>query len=90
MALEDWRASGLSAAAFASARGLNPQRLYWWRKRLSVSEQGGGDLIPVHVSQPESGIGVAVVRLPGGVVLEIDSAWPPGWIAGLAVALERD
>lgn len=88
--LEDWRASGLSAGAFAAARGLNPQRLYWWKKRLSVSKQDGGDLVPVHISPSEPDVGVAMVRLPRGVVLEVDSAWPPGWIAALAVALERD
>lgn len=33
-ALSAWRKSGLSVEAFARERGLVPQRLYWWRKKL--------------------------------------------------------
>lgn len=33
-ALSAWRKSGLSIEAFARERGLVPQRLYWWRRKL--------------------------------------------------------
>jgi hypothetical protein len=29
-----WKKSGLGLEAFARSRGLVPQRLYWWRKKL--------------------------------------------------------
>jgi len=29
-----WRRSGLSVERFADQRGLVPQRIYWWRKKL--------------------------------------------------------
>lgn len=32
--LEAWRASGLSAAAFARERGVQPHRISYWRLRL--------------------------------------------------------
>lgn len=33
--LEACDRSGLSAAEFAQQRGLDPRRLYWWRRRLA-------------------------------------------------------
>ncbi|MDX2090323.1 MAG: hypothetical protein SFX73_20855, partial [Kofleriaceae bacterium] len=33
-ALEAWRASGESLAAFARREGVDVQRLYWWKRRL--------------------------------------------------------
>jgi hypothetical protein len=32
--LDELAASGMSLAAFARSRGVNFQRLFWWRKRL--------------------------------------------------------
>jgi hypothetical protein len=34
--LAAWKRSGLSVEKFARARGLVPQRLYWWKKKLGV------------------------------------------------------
>lgn len=91
--LEEWKDSGCSIRTFAAARGLNAQRLYWWRQRLS--ESGGREaatvaLVPVRVREPEAQGGLAVVRLPRGVVLEVDPGFAPEWIAALAVALAGD
>lgn len=87
-----WRASGLSASAFARANGLaSPQRLSWWRKRLEKSDAGALaplTFIPAEVTSAGAG---AVVRLPGDVVLELvdTAAVPASWVAALAVELKR-
>ena len=90
--LAQWRASGLSASAFARANGLaNPQRLTWWRRRLEKS--GAGALAPLTFIPAEvTGAGAAtVVRLPGDVVLELTdaAAVPASWVAALAAELKR-
>jgi hypothetical protein len=35
--LADWERSGITLEAFARSRGLVPQRLAWWRKRLRAA-----------------------------------------------------
>jgi hypothetical protein len=39
--LEAWRRSGLGIEAFARSRGLVPQRLYWWKKKLGFGAEAG-------------------------------------------------
>ena len=91
--LARWRESGLSASAFARASGLaNPQRLSWWRRRLERSDVGA--LAPLTFLPAEvtgAGGGATVVRLPGGVVLELAdaAAVPASWVAALAGELKR-
>lgn len=36
--LEAWRRSGQSAYAFSREQGIDPQRLYWWRKRHACTQ----------------------------------------------------
>lgn len=97
-----WHRSGQSMAAFARERGLDPQRLRYWRER--VERNGAGDgagraresqagtaLVPGVVV----GVGVRAavsVHLGRGVVVEIQSAREvePGWLAELARALESE
>ena len=90
--LARWRESGMSASAFARANGLaNPQRLNWWRKRLD--QPSGRALAPLTFIPAEvTGAAAAtVVRLPGGVVLELAeaAAVPTSWVAALAAELKR-
>ncbi len=86
-----WRDSGLSARAFARSHGLNAQRLLWWRKRLEASE--GTALAPLtFIPAVVTGAAAAtVVRLPGGVSLELAdvTSVPANWIAALAAELTR-
>ena len=44
-----WKKSGLSIERFARARGLVPQRLYWWKKRLGIDRALA--LLPVRISE---------------------------------------
>ena len=38
--LEAWKKSGASIEKFARTRGLVPQRLYWWKRKLVGSPRG--------------------------------------------------
>lgn len=86
--LDEWRRSGTTLEAFARARGLVPQRIAWWRKRLA-------DRVPLPTTAltliPAAVIGsepAAVLRLPHGVALELSSV-SPTWVAALAAELTR-
>ena len=52
--LEAWRRSGLSIEAFARGRGLVPQRLHWWKKKIGFGVQNRKALVPVHVVEARS------------------------------------
>jgi hypothetical protein len=86
-----WRASGQSGDAFAAAHGLNPRRLWWWRKQLEDATPetlAPLTFIPADVTGTKA---TTMVRLPGDVTVEITDAMalPPVWLAELAVALKR-
>ena len=61
-----WRKSGLSTLDFARERGIVPQRIYWWRRKL-----GGGvvdddlKLLPVHIVDSKRGEPVTVLLRSG-------------------------
>jgi hypothetical protein len=56
--LEAWKKSGKSLEHYARGRGLVPQRLYWWKKKLGISGATAKveevALVPVHVGQRAS------------------------------------
>lgn len=90
--LARWCESGLSATAFARVNGLaNPNRLCWWRKRLTKSDVprlAPLTFIPAAVT---GAVGTTVVRLPGEVVLELADVTtvPTTWLAALTAELKR-
>jgi hypothetical protein len=89
--LADWERSGDTLEAFARSRGLVPQRLWWWRKRLreqAPETQTALTFVPATVIGAASAACVAVIRLPHGVVIELASA-SPSWVAALARELSR-
>jgi transposase-like protein len=90
IALERWRQSGDTIAAFARAQGMSAPRLYQWRRRLSTT---------VGVPEPRSEIRLAPativsaaamieLRLPNGVVVEVMDA-SPTWAAAMLAELMR-
>jgi hypothetical protein len=98
--LAQWRASGLPLGRFARQQGLGAERLRWWRKRLgdwSEKEEGERQaLVPVVLSEPvpvvaEGRTPVVVVRMPGGMVVEVaePSAVSAEWVAGVVSQLSR-
>jgi hypothetical protein len=65
-ALEAWRASGESLAAFAAAHGLCAERVRWWGKQLGSAGRAGAPtpvLVPIDV--------VATAARPADVVAEV-------------------
>ena|SRR6185436_17458568 len=87
--LDDWERTGGSLEAFARSRGLVPQRIWWWRKRLRdrAATRTALTLVPATV------IGVptdpaAVIRLQHGIAIELTTV-SPDWIAALARELSR-
>jgi len=43
--LEAWKRSGVSIEKFARGRGLTPQRLFWWKRRLRCNRPANGVVI---------------------------------------------
>lgn len=89
--LAELDASGQPLKTFARARGLVPQRLEWWRRRLrrsSSSSTPSISFVPATVRGAPVDAAAAVVRLPDGLSIELTGA-TPAWIAALARALAR-
>ena len=82
-ALEAWRASGDSLAAFARRERLGVQRLYWWKRRLGwdAPRQALAPLSSVPamvIGTPAASPGITI-RLPNGLTIEVADA-SPGWV----------
>ena len=88
--LQRWRESGLSGSAFARAHGLNPQRLLWWRKRLESADETALAPLTFIPAEVTGAAAAVIVRLPGGVVLEVahPAAVPARWVAELAAEMK--
>lgn len=73
-----WRASGLSAAAFARERGIQPHRISYWRLRLSdrdaaSSGSAPSDTASAFVEVPRPTPSPIVMTLPDGIRIEVGS-----------------
>jgi transposase-like protein len=89
--LAEWERSGDSLEAFARSRGLVPQRLAWWRKRLRAARPQTTTaltFIPAAVIGAAIAHPAAVIRLPNGMVIELEGV-SPTWVAALARELTR-
>jgi hypothetical protein len=89
--LTAWERSGETLEAFARSRGLVPQRLGWWKKRLRAlppETSSALTFVPAAVIDPVSSAPVAMIGLPNGIVIKLESA-SPAWIAALARELAR-
>ena len=90
--LDEWATSGMSLTAFARDRGLHPQRLSWWRKRLAHTTHATvapPTFIPVTVRVPDREPVAAVLELGGSIRVELRAldAASAAWVAALARAL---
>ena len=54
--LGEWRASGLSAAAFARQKGISAMRLPYWSQRLGSSAGSEVNFVAVPVSEAASAV----------------------------------
>jgi len=98
--LERWRASGESVRAYGRDHGIDPQRLFYWRRKLGNgakrgpkrSERAIARLVPA-VMRLEGATGeerAVVVRLPSGVIVEVDAVRVrPEWVGALVGELAR-
>jgi len=92
--LAEWEASGKTLEAFARSRGLVPQRLAWWRKRLRAGRpetSAALTFVPaavIETAPSATATPAAAIRLPHGIVIEIEEA-SPVWVAALARELAR-
>ena len=92
--LADWERSGDTLEAFARARGLVPQRLTWWKKRLRVAlpeTSTAVTFLPAAVSEAApvpTATPTAMIRLAHGIVIELVGG-SPAWVAALARELAR-
>lgn len=88
LALDEWRRSGQTIAAFAREHHMSAPRLYWWRKRLP--KDGAApmmSLVPAKiVARPE--MAAVVIRLASGIAIEMASASACA-IAAIVSELER-
>ena len=69
--LAAWRKSGLTLQRFARERGLVPQRLRSWRRRLEAADKAKPNslaLVPVQLSNAKRGEPVAVYLRSGHVI----------------------
>jgi hypothetical protein len=88
LALDEWRRSGQTIAAFAREHHMSAPRLYWWRKRLP--KDGAVpmmSLVPAKIVA-RSEMTAVVIRLPSGVAIEMANTSPRA-IAAVVRELER-
>ena len=88
LALDEWRRSGQTIAAFAREHQMSAPRLYWWRKRLP--KDGAVpmmSLVPAKIVA-RSEMAAVVIRLPSGVAIEMANTSPCA-IAAVVSELER-
>jgi hypothetical protein len=83
--LSVWTSSGESGPAFGRRFGIVPQRLWWWRSRLSTR---ASSFVPVEVTRTEA---VVVVTTEEGVRVEVPAmdAASVEWVAMLIERLRK-
>lgn len=93
--LEAWKRSGFGIEKFARSRGLVPQRLYWWKRKLGF---GAADksrlpaLLPLRVAEARGdarrGEPVTVL-LRSGHMLKVGRDFDESAFARVVALLER-
>ena len=81
-------ASGLSVAAYAAREGLDPQRLYFWRRRLGKSAEPSES--PTFIEVRPGAMGELVeIALRSGHVIRVAESIDGGVLRRLVDALEE-
>ncbi|MBZ0173228.1 MAG: transposase [Phycisphaerales bacterium] len=81
-------ASGLSVSAFAHREGLNAQRLYWWRERLTKKprKKSGAKFVELCVAGLGTSAQLELVFLSGRVLrfpASLDARELERWVSAL-------
>jgi hypothetical protein len=90
--LEAWRRSGVGIEKFARSRGLVPQRLWWWKKKLGFGRAAPA-LVPVRVveTRAEARRGEPVtVLLRSGHMIKVGRDFDESAFARVVALLERN
>lgn len=82
-------ASGMSVRAFAAREGLDHQRFYWWRQRLSASKRPAAKFVELRAAGAIVSERVEVV-LRSDRVLRFSATLDTGALRRLVEALEDD
>ena len=87
------RKSGLSIEKFARERGIVPQRIYWWKKKLEMQHAEGRAgplaLLPVHVVEQQQKRGEPVtVLLRSGHMVKVGRGFDEEAFARVVAVLE--
>jgi transposase-like protein len=85
--------SGKSVAVFAAEQGLDPQRLYAWRRRLGEAERTTFQELVVRPAAPipiPDGNGSFEIVLRSGVVVRVPASFDPAALERLLVVLRTD
>jgi len=86
LALDVLAESGLSVPAFAEREGIDPQRVYFWKRRLGkTSRRTTAKFVEV---TPRSAAAVEVV-LRNGRILRVPASIDPAALRDLVAALEE-
>lgn len=88
-ALGDLHGSGLSVAAFAEAEGLDPQRLYAWRRKLGATPKTAMSKSAFIEVVRRQGERIEIV-LRSGIVLRVSDTIDGGAVRRLVDALDHD
>lgn len=80
--------SGLSVHAFARQRGIDPQRLYWWRRRLAESDSRPGAALTFVEVKSDAGAARIEVVLRSGRVLRLAEPFDADAVRRLIEVLE--
>jgi transposase-like protein len=81
-----WDESGQSGSAFARSMGTNPQRLFWWRRRLAPTSSRGPMFVPVIATpSPVRASATLVVTMGNGARIEVGevNAETAAWVAAV-------
>ena len=81
---------GITTKAYAEREGLSVAALYQWRRELKARAPhcAGGRFVAVELEQPPH-TERCVLRLSGGVALELAELPGPNWLAALCAALTQ-
>lgn len=89
-AIAAWKRSELSVEKFAKARGLVPQRIYRWKRKLEAQAAEPAKamaLLPVRVIEPRGGEPVTVL-LRSGHMLKVGRGFDEEAFARAVAVLE--
>jgi hypothetical protein len=82
-----WRTSGLSMAAYCREHEINYAQLVWWRRHLR-GDVASPSLTLIPVVAPGPSHGAIVIRLAGGIGIEVGHGFDARLLSAVVQALQ--